>query len=70
MRPQSILDKPKVDGSVLSSTMNLFLLRYKTVEVNPLFKKEIKFSKYRKVPFVLADGVQVRVTCTDRSFAC
>ena len=29
------------------------------VEVNPLFKREIKFSKYKKVPFVLADGVQV-----------
>lgn len=57
----------KVDGFVLSN-YDLVPPRYKTVEVNPLFKKEIKFSEYRKVPFVLADGVQLRLT--DRSCAC
>jgi microsomal prostaglandin-E synthase 2 len=32
---------------------------YRTVEVNPLLKSEIKFSKdYRKVPIVLIDGEQ------------
>lgn len=36
---------------------------YETVEVNPLFRREIKFSKYRKVPFITADGVQV-CTCS------
>lgn len=35
-------------------------LPYKTVEVNPLSKAEIKFSeKYRKVPIALIDGEQV-----------
>ena len=34
---------------------------YTIVEVNPLWKKEISFSKYRKVPFILANGKQVSV---------
>ena len=34
---------------------------YDVVEVNPLFKREMKFSKYRNVPFVVtSDGTQVR----------
>lgn len=34
---------------------------YTVVEVNPLFKKEMKFSNYRKVPFIVSsDGTQVR----------
>lgn len=33
---------------------------YKVVEVNPLFRKEIKFSEYKKVPFIVTeDKVQV-----------
>ena len=33
---------------------------YDIVEVNPVFKKEMKFSEYRHVPFVVAnDGTQV-----------
>lgn len=35
-------------------------IAYEVVEVNPLFKKEMKFSKYRSVPFmVTSDGTQV-----------
>lgn len=35
-------------------------LEYRTVEVNPLSKAEIKFSeKYRKVPIAMVDGQQV-----------
>ena len=34
---------------------------YTIVEVNPLWKKEISFSKYKKVPFVIADDKQVRI---------
>lgn len=32
---------------------------YEVVEVNPLFRREIKFSQYRMVPIAVADGVQV-----------
>jgi len=33
---------------------------YDVVEVNPLFKKEMKFSSYKKVPFIVSsDGTQV-----------
>ena len=34
---------------------------YTIVEVNPLWKKEISFSKYRKVPFIFANGKQVSI---------
>jgi len=34
--------------------------KYEVVEVNPLSRKEMKFSEYRKVPFVVGGGVQVR----------
>lgn len=34
-------------------------LEYKTVEVNPLFRREIKFSSYKKVPIAKLNGTQV-----------
>ena len=34
-------------------------LPYKTVEVAPLFKSELKWSEYRKVPVALVDGQQI-----------
>lgn len=38
-----------------------YRIPYAIVEVNPLFKREMKFSKYRNVPFLVAeDGTQVR----------
>ncbi|KAK9059853.1 hypothetical protein SSX86_020557 [Deinandra increscens subsp. villosa] len=33
---------------------------YKVVEVNPLSKKEIKWSDYKKVPILVVDGVQLQ----------
>ena len=40
--------------------LNYFKIPYNVVEVNPLFKREMKFSNYRKVPFLISgDGVQV-----------
>lgn len=33
--------------------------QYEVVEVNPLTRKEMKFSEYRKVPFVVSGDVQV-----------
>lgn len=32
---------------------------YKVVEVNPLSKKEIKWSDYKKVPILMVDGEQL-----------
>ena len=32
---------------------------YKVVEVNPLSKKEIKWSEYKKVPILMVDGEQL-----------
>lgn len=34
-------------------------LEYSIVEVNPLTRKEIKFSQYKKVPITVVNGVQV-----------
>lgn len=39
--------------------LNYYGLQYEIVEVNPLFRKEIKFSKYKKVPILTAGDVQV-----------
>lgn len=41
--------------------LDYYGIDYTIVEVNPLWKKEISFSKYRKVPFILANGKQVSV---------
>lgn len=41
--------------------LDYYGIDYAIVEVNPLWKKEISFSKYRKVPFILANGKQVSV---------
>lgn len=35
---------------------------YRCVEVNPLTKAELKWSEYRKVPVVVIDGEQVRLS--------
>ena len=40
--------------------LDYYRVPYAVVEVNPLFRKEIKFSEYRKVPFVVGGDVQVR----------
>lgn len=39
--------------------LDYFGIAYKVVEVNPLFRREIKFSKYRKVPFITCGDTQV-----------
>ena len=40
--------------------MNYANIDYKAIEVNPLTKAEIKFSKeYRKVPIAIIDGDQI-----------
>lgn len=41
--------------------LDYYRVPYTIVEVNPLFRREIEFSEYRKVPFVIGDGVQVRL---------
>jgi glutaredoxin len=40
--------------------LDYYGIDYEIVEVNPLFRREIKFSKYRKVPFIVCgDDAQV-----------
>ena len=40
--------------------LNYCDIPYTVVEVNPLFKREMKFSQYKKVPFIVTkDGLQV-----------
>lgn len=42
--------------------LDYYEIPYDIVEVNPLFKREMKFSSYRKVPFIVSsDGTQVRM---------
>ncbi len=45
--------------------LDYYHIPYTMVEVNPLFRTEIKFSAYRKVPFVTGGGVQVCRVVTD-----
>lgn len=40
--------------------LNYYGIKYNTVEVSPLWKSELSFSKYKKVPLVMADDTQVR----------
>ena len=35
-------------------------VKYEKVEVNPVFRSETKSFKYRKLPFIVAEGLQVR----------
>jgi microsomal prostaglandin-E synthase 2 len=39
--------------------LDYYDIPYKVVEVNPLSKKEIKWSEYKKVPIVMVDGEQL-----------
>ena len=81
MASSGLIDERSEDGEKLSVTLyqyqncpfcgkvRAFLdyhgFDYKIVEVNPLWKSEVKFSeKYRKVPIVIAGGQQVSVKST------
>ncbi|XP_022962570.1 prostaglandin E synthase 2-like, partial [Cucurbita moschata] len=44
--------------------LDYYNVPYKVVEVIPIFKKEIKWSEYKKVPILMVDGVQM-VDSTD-----
>ncbi|XP_038886379.1 prostaglandin E synthase 2-like [Benincasa hispida] len=44
--------------------LDYYNVPYKVVEVNPIFKTEIKWSEYKKVPVLMVDGVQM-VDSTD-----
>ncbi|KAF7834538.1 prostaglandin E synthase 2-like [Senna tora] len=43
----------------LSAFLDYYDIRYKVVEVNPISKKEIKWSDYKKVPILMVDGEQL-----------
>ena len=38
--------------------LDYYGLPYEEIEVNPLFKKEIKFSKRKAVPFIIVNDIQ------------
>lgn len=42
-----------------SAFLDYYDLPYKIIEVNPISKKELKWSDYKKVPIVLVDGEQM-----------
>jgi glutaredoxin len=53
--------------------LDYYGMEYKIVEVDPIFKKEIKFSEYRKVPIVVIQDIQVghvTRTCSPFLFNC
>lgn len=39
--------------------LDYYKIPYKLVEVNPMNKKEIKWSDYKKVPILVVDGEQM-----------
>lgn len=43
----------------LPAFLDYYDIPYKVVEVNPLSKKEIKWSEYQKVPILMVDGEQL-----------
>lgn len=51
--------KISVKFLLLSAFLDYYNVPYKVVEVNPIFKKEIKWSEYKKVPILMVDGVQM-----------
>lgn len=44
---------------ILPAFLDYHDVPYKVVEVNPLSKKEIKWSDYKKVPILVVDGEQL-----------
>lgn len=42
-----------------SAFLDYYDIPYKVVEVNPISKKEIKWSDYKKVPILMVDGEQL-----------
>uniref|UniRef100_A0A803LIY4 GST N-terminal domain-containing protein n=1 Tax=Chenopodium quinoa TaxID=63459 RepID=A0A803LIY4_CHEQI len=45
--------------SIVKSFLDYYNIPYKVVEVNPIGKKEIKWSDYKKVPILTVDGEQM-----------
>ena len=43
----------------VSAFLDYSNIPYKVVEVNPISKKEIKWSDYKKVPILMVDGEQM-----------
>lgn len=44
---------------LLPAFLDYYDIPYKVVEVNPINKKEIKWSDYKKVPILVVDGEQM-----------
>jgi len=50
---------PSLWNFFFSAFLDYYDLPYKIIEVNPISKKELKWSDYKKVPVVLVDGEQM-----------
>ena len=48
--------------SKVKAFLKCYDVRYRSVSVNPVNRKEIKFSENKKVPFIMADGQQVQLS--------
>ena len=46
--------------SKVKAFLRCYNIHYRSVSVNPVNRKEIKFSENKKVPFMMADGQQVQ----------
>lgn len=44
---------------ILAAFLDYYDIPFKVVEVNPINKKEIKWSDYKKVPILTVDGQQL-----------
>ena len=51
--------------------LDYYGIEYEKVEVHPVFKKEIQFSSYKKVPIMMAGEIQVWIVfCTLVCYVC
>lgn len=48
-----------MEFGILSAFLDYYKIPYGVVEVNPINKKEIKWSDYKKVPILKVDGEQM-----------
>ena len=48
-----------LEFGILSAFLDYYKIPYRVVEVNPINKKEIKWSDYKKVPILKVDGEQM-----------
>lgn len=53
---------------VPAAFLDYYDVKYKVIEVNPLTRKEIKWSEYKKVPILVVDGEPLVDSSGGRTF--